>query len=522
ERTARLSVDPVPRAKRLLRAAELAFELGRRDDLTRLLREAEALQLDPLERLRITWIRESFDDGIPADDAAVHSLVEMADRARVERDTGLSLEILMATAVKCWWAAPGETAREAVIAAAERTSVPDDDPRLLNILALTDPVGRAAVVIERLSRYRAGAMPSARTTNLLCGAACAVVDYEPASRFLATAVTGLRAEGRLGPLAQALVMRAWTATWTTKLSLARLDAEEGARLARETAQPQWVAYAQAVEAMLSGLRGDAEAAEALAADAERAVLPTRTSAVLATVQMARGLTALGGGRYADAYQHLRRIFDPTDLAYHPLVRCVAVGDLVEAAVHSGHRNEAAELVRALEPEAALHPAPRVQMPLRHARALLADDARAEALFRAALDSDMTSWPLDRARLQLAYGTWLRRRRHIAESRPHLRAARDTFDALGVLPWGERARQELRASGESSRRRTPDVLDLLTPQEIQIAEMAASGLSNREIGRRLYLSHRTVSTHLYRIFPKLGITSRAELRAALKAGIPAPA
>ncbi|MGH2604441.1 MAG: response regulator transcription factor, partial [Dehalococcoidia bacterium] len=146
----------------------------------------------------------------------------------------------------------------------------------------------------------------------------------------------------------------------------------------------------------------------------------------------------------------------------------------------------------------------------------------EALFRAALDSDMTSWPLDRARLQLAYGTWLRRRRHIAESRPHLRAARDTFDALGVLPWGERARQELRASGESSRRRTPDVLDLLTPQEIQIAEMAASGLSNREIGRRLYLSHRTVSTHLYRIFPKLGITSRAELRAALKAGIPAPA
>ena len=104
---------------------------------------------------------------------------------------------------------------------------------------------------------------------------------------------------------------------------------------------------------------------------------------------------------------------------------------------------------------------------------------------------------------------------MAESRAPLRAARDAFDALGMLPWGERARQELRASGESSRRRQPDARDELTPQELQIAQMAGEGLSNREIGQQLYLSHRTVGSHLYRVYPKLGITSRGELRAALE-------
>jgi DNA-binding NarL/FixJ family response regulator len=103
---------------------------------------------------------------------------------------------------------------------------------------------------------------------------------------------------------------------------------------------------------------------------------------------------------------------------------------------------------------------------------------------------------------------------VAESRAPLRAARESFDALGVIPWSDRARRELRASGEASRRRAPEARDQLTAQELQIAQMAADGLTNREIGQRLYLSHRTVSTHLYRIFPKLGVTARGELRGAL--------
>jgi DNA-binding NarL/FixJ family response regulator len=104
-----------------------------------------------------------------------------------------------------------------------------------------------------------------------------------------------------------------------------------------------------------------------------------------------------------------------------------------------------------------------------------------------------------------------------DSRAPLREARDMFDAIGASSWGDQARSELRASGERSRRWVPEARDQLTAQELQIAQLAADGLSNREIGQRLYLSHRTISTHLYRVFPKLGVTSRAELGAALASG-----
>jgi DNA-binding NarL/FixJ family response regulator len=96
----------------------------------------------------------------------------------------------------------------------------------------------------------------------------------------------------------------------------------------------------------------------------------------------------------------------------------------------------------------------------------------------------------------------------------LREARDIFDALGASPWGDRARKELRASGESSRRRTEQVREILTAQELHIAQLAAEGLSNKEIGARLYLSHRTVGYHLHRIFSRTGVTSRAGLRPIL--------
>jgi DNA-binding NarL/FixJ family response regulator len=122
---------------------------------------------------------------------------------------------------------------------------------------------------------------------------------------------------------------------------------------------------------------------------------------------------------------------------------------------------------------------------------------------------------------LAYGRWLRRQRRVAESRAPLRAAQSTFDGLAFDGLAEIARQELRASGETSSQRSPDARDRLSPQEMQIAQLAAQGLSNREIGQRLFLSHRTVGAHLYRMFPKLGVTSRNQLSAVLASGIGSP-
>jgi DNA-binding CsgD family transcriptional regulator len=212
---------------------------------------------------------------------------------------------------------------------------------------------------------------------------------------------------------------------------------------------------------------------------------------------------------------LRRLYEPGDPSRNQRISAGAVGDMAEAAVRSGHRDQALAVVKLFEPMAGRSPVPGNFWSLDHARALLAEDEQAEAIYREVLSRDLSAWPFMRARLQLAFGEWLRRQRRVAESRTLLRAARDAFDALGITPWSERARRELRASGETSHRRPPGTIDQLTPQELQIVQLAAEGLSNREIGQRLYLSHRTVESHLYRVFPKLGITSRSQLAESVR-------
>jgi DNA-binding CsgD family transcriptional regulator len=149
-------------------------------------------------------------------------------------------------------------------------------------------------------------------------------------------------------------------------------------------------------------------------------------------------------------------------------------------------------------------------------AVLAPDDTAEERYAAALIAMPASWTLSRARLHLHHGRWLRRQRRNVDARNPLRLARDEFDRVGAQPWAEMAREQLRAAGESSGRRHANTGEQLSPQEKQIAELASQGLSNREIGQRLFISHRTVGAHLYRIYPRLGITSRGKLAAALAA------
>ena len=126
----------------------------------------------------------------------------------------------------------------------------------------------------------------------------------------------------------------------------------------------------------------------------------------------------------------------------------------------------------------------------------------------------TRWPFDYARIQLAYGERLRREKATTEARVQLVGAQDTFRWLGARPWAIRAGHELRATGVSIGQPDTSGPASLSPQQRQIAMLAAQGLTNRQIGERLYLSPRTVGTHLYQLFPKLGITSRAALRDAL--------
>jgi ATP/maltotriose-dependent transcriptional regulator MalT len=340
-------------------------------------------------------------------------------------------------------------------------------------------------------------------------------DAAAGSLFLARAVERLREQGTLGMLTQALVHYAWAATYAGDWQAAERAGTEAATLARETRQPQFGLTGQLVAALAAALRGNAIDLDAMLAGPERALTAMNGGPLLAPAHLARGAAALGEGRHDDAFRALWPVFDEDDPAYHRFMRWPVVLDLVEAGGRGDHAARVTNVIGELEEVATRSEAPILRAGLACARPLLSDDDHAEAHFVAALGQESHGYPFLRARTLFSFGRWLRRQRRSADSRAPLRDAIGVFDALGATRWSERARQELRATGEKIGPRTPDARDRLTAQELQIAQLAAAGLSNREIGERLFLSHRTIGSHLYRIFPKLEITARSQLATALE-------
>jgi DNA-binding CsgD family transcriptional regulator len=516
-RAAELS-EPASRIARLLAAAELAFELGQVDAVTALVDEVHHARPGPLEEARASCIEVMVDPRPLENEDRTRALLAAAEQAGDAGDRDLHIELLWLVAVRAMWTDPGPTARSRLVQAAARLGdARADDPRIVAIHAYADPLGHAPEVLARLREAAALGGRDPEPARHFGAAAFIIGAFDLAMPFLRTAVDGLRAEGRLGHLPRGLMLYGTVAARLADWNVAIPAADEGRRLAIEFGEPMWEAGAATVAATIAGMRGDAAAAEAAAQEAERQGLAAGAHTTVALAQVGRVLAALGMGQHADAYVAARRLFDPDDTAYHPVISSWIIGELAEAAIHADQVDDARARLTAVEAAAGPAPALWVALGLRHARALLAaDDEEAAPHFAEALAADLDRWPFQRARLLLAYGQWLRRQRRIADSRAPLRTARGIFDALGCASWSDRARRELRASGESSRRRDLEARDQLTAQELQIAQLAAEGLTNREIGQRLYLSHRTIATHLYRVFPKLGITARTELAATLAA------
>lgn len=229
------------------------------------------------------------------------------------------------------------------------------------------------------------------------------------------------------------------------------------------------------------------------------------------------LAALGTSDFSRAYTEASEAVNAGELpAGNPHIIWWTM-DFVEAAHRSGHNDAAREHVRAISAAGIAELSPRLQLEILAAQALVADNDARE-LFEAALNVvGAKAFPFHYARVQLLYGEHLRRQAALSHSRLTLDSALSLFVELGASPWADRARAEIRATG--TRRRSPRAdasgqADALTPQEREISELAAAGLSNKDIAERLYLSHRTVGVHLHRAFPKLGVTSRAGLRDAL--------
>jgi DNA-binding CsgD family transcriptional regulator len=206
--------------------------------------------------------------------------------------------------------------------------------------------------------------------------------------------------------------------------------------------------------------------------------------------------------------------DRDDIAYQYPQCAFAIDYLAESASLSGRGAEALGPLRHIEELVGSTTASGVVRALAYARAVLADEAQAQALFDEAIRLKVNASPWYRARVDLAYGSWLRRRQRVAESRRPLASAQAIFDALGATAWSARSLQELAATGRRPRQHEPDAWSKLSAQELQVVQLAARGLTNREIGERLYLSYRTVGSHLYRAFPKLGVRSRSQLHLAL--------
>jgi DNA-binding CsgD family transcriptional regulator len=519
ERAAALTAGPALRGGRLLRAAELARDAGRVEAARHLIAQARPLPLRSADCTRLGWLDHATNPGRPNDMAGLRRLAGLADQARKDGDHDLALSILDTAALQRLETGHGGDLRQLMVAAIEAMPGLSGTPRSLSALALADPDGQGAVIAAGLSRLRQRAGHDVTDAGewLAAGVAATIAgDPETGAAFLASAITPLRVQGRPRLLARALVVQAWGAVCRSDWNAAMAAAEEGIRLARETEQPVFVTMGLCSQLTLAALRADTDVVRSLALRVERQLAPGHAGYGLAAVYAARGLSALGAGRYEEAHEHLRHTFAPGELAGHHLQCCWASADLIEAAVHSGEHEQARAYVSELARAAERTPSPFLHAGLAYARLMLVSDDEAEQHFETAVNVELASWPFFRARAQLAYGAWLRRQRRITESRRPLRAACATFDALAAGPWAERARQELRAAGEADLATRRGEGGVLSPQELQIAEMAASGMSNRQIGQQLYLSHRTVATHLYRIYPKLGITSRFQMPQALRA------
>ncbi|OIJ95629.1 AAA family ATPase [Streptomyces colonosanans] len=319
------------------------------------------------------------------------------------------------------------------------------------------------------------------------------------------------------PAIQASFLWSSHAWFTGQWPELRQVAQQGLRWCEELDYPLRSWTGKFVLACVYAVCGDYPAARGYADQMDQWAGSRRGHAVGCYAAHARTLIALSQGDFEEAYQHAGKITPPGTFAPFAGHALWAILDQVEAAVRTGRREKAADHVRAARDAGLEAVSPRLNMVLLASAALAAesDDEAARGLGEVLAVQGAERWPFDHARIQLYHGERLRRGKAPAQARKYLSAAAETFGRLGAHPWTERANKELRACGIPTPARTLPGGPALTPQQWEIARLAATGLTNKQIGKRLLLSPRTVSTHLYQLFPKLGITSRAALRDALE-------
>ena len=514
ERAAEVSADPALRARRLLTAAQAAWRGGRGDRARALLERIDVAELGAGETSDVAHVQGMVElaTGTPGAAYAILSDARTMDTADIGRtlrrlaDAGNAASI-GGDIVKL--VELGERARSLAAPAAPEERFLADTIIGNGAMIAGDAAEGARRIADALRVAEGFEDPA-----LLTGAGIAAVytgDLARGHDVLAQSVGEAARLGMVDALLIGLSGLVFIEVMVGRLAQAQGHIEEGLKLALDAGADVSTMMFHTRLAMIHALRGEEEAcrsaASAATSDARGLGL------IVAGAAWSLGRLELGLGRPAEAFDVLLPLAAPVPGTGHPLVTRWAMADIVEAGVRSGRLAEVQTVFDGYAARAGQHAAGWALAQLELCRGLLGAGDEAGGHLQAALALYRQEPQVyDRGRCALALGEHLRRERRRVDARPPLREAIGVFDQLGATPWAERARTELRASGETSRRRDPATLDQLTPQELQISQLVAEGMSNRDIAARLFLSPRTVEYHLAKVFPKLGIASRSELAA----------
>ncbi|MDX2707990.1 AAA family ATPase [Streptomyces sp. PA03-6a] len=522
-RAADLTPPGPGRSRRLATAAYIGAEAtGALPSAQKLLDDARHTGTDPESSLHAAAASAVLILNSDSDIDAAHTLLVDAIEAGTHgyhADDKALIDALHTLALVCFFGARSELWQPYHRALDTLTPAA---PPVLSALGKTfsDPARTGAAAIKELDELVAGLPETTDPAQLQrIGSAALYADLltdvrEAQWRMVRMGRDGGPARRHMAGLIHLILDDYLTGMWEEAAHLA----DEGIQLCETHGYTGFAWYFHYAKALLAATTGDADAADATAEKVIHWATRRKAFGAAHYAHHAAGLAALGRGDFAGAYEHATAISPAGHLASHAPHALWTTMDLVEAAMRTNRHQEAAAHAQAMR-EAGIAELSSRHALLTHACTALstAGDDQALQQFTHALDVPGAGrWSFDYARVQLAYGERLRRVRATTESRGPLAAALSAFQHLGAAPWTERAETELRAAGSAKRRPSGANPHTLTPQELEIARLAASGLTNKQIAERLFLSHRTVGAHLYQIYPKLGITSRGMLRDALEA------
>ena len=511
ERAAALCDEPVTRAQLTFAAARSAWACGRAADARALLTKAREAANDPVLLADVARLRGHIEVNLGSAPEA-HRIFVNAAQAVYWVDPARALDLAVAAAVMRTFGADSGTTMQATVALVEPVAGDTSRTRCLRHML-------AAMTQVADGDWSAATAPLDRALELgeevddrdvlwnLANAALQLGDDQAQQHFYGYALSRAREAGAVTAVVYCLQRLCFGYYLAGDLVAVRNAADEAISLGESIGQPAMTALPVAWLAMLGALQDRDDHEQHLArVDALTTAYPLGLLAdpVHDLTRWAKGLRALGSGDSAGALHHLARF-------RMPVLARMSAAERIEAAVRAGDTEAALGWVDELARFAGATGKPWALATVAFGRAQSAAQAEADSLYRVSLAHHAEAGrPLDAARTQLAYGEWLRRNQRRVDARQHLREALETFQDLRAESLAARANQELRASGETARKRNPTTLVDLTPTELQIARLVSSGLSNKDVAAQCWISPRTVAFHLRNVFAKAGITSRGEL------------